>query len=541
MARDSRSVLHDDRPRLLPRPVAVCRGRSRLALLAHRAARRRPGPSTTSCVGACRAASRASSASRTCCSSSCLPATWRGRRCGSARWRAQRGARAWPSRGGAALALSPQFVAYRALNGAWGPSRLVTRKMSFASPHFLEVLFDPGPRALPVEPAAAGWRAGALGAARASSAASPWSWLLGAGALLQVWINGSVESWTQAGAFGSRRFVAATPVFAWGLATVLALRASGRGRAAAAGRARPLRLVERVADGAVRPELMDRQRLEWPRVAINQVTEVPRHSARAAWLFLTDRERLAQGGPVISRGAARARGLPGVPGGGRLRGLRARRAAMRDLRRLRASARAAPAAGRTRCGSWPTGDALRCPCCGVAYPVVARRRLSSTSCRGPRWASVTQYADHEFHERLHVTDAPPVLSARVKADMMRRHAATRRPGEARARPRLRRGQVRALTRRQAARAPPASTSRRSSCPGPRARWISSLGDLRRLPFRKGAFPRAYSPRRARAPRRGGRRARCCSRRGARSAPRGRLFVYTHAMESSRLASLPALR
>jgi hypothetical protein len=43
--------------------------------------------------------------------------------------------------------------------------------------------------------------------------------------------------------------------------------------------------------------LMDRQRLEWPRVAVNQVGAVPRHLARAAWLFFTDRERLVREGP----------------------------------------------------------------------------------------------------------------------------------------------------------------------------------------------------------------------------------------------------
>ena len=36
---------------------------------------------------------------------------------------------------------------------------------------------------------------------------------------------------------------------------------------------------------------------EWPRVAVNQVSEVPRHLARAAWLFFTDRERLVREGP----------------------------------------------------------------------------------------------------------------------------------------------------------------------------------------------------------------------------------------------------
>jgi hypothetical protein len=45
---------------------------------------------------------------------------------------------------GTALALLPQFAAYRALTGAWGPSKLVMRKMTFTSPHFWSVLFDPG-------------------------------------------------------------------------------------------------------------------------------------------------------------------------------------------------------------------------------------------------------------------------------------------------------------------------------------------------------------------------------------------------------------
>ena len=43
--------------------------------------------------------------------------------------------------------------------------------------------------------------------------------------------------------------------------------------------------------------LMDRQRLEWPRVAVNQVTEVPRAPGpRRPWLFFTDRERLVREG-----------------------------------------------------------------------------------------------------------------------------------------------------------------------------------------------------------------------------------------------------
>jgi hypothetical protein len=186
----------------------------------------------------------------------------------------------------------PQLLAYRAINGAFGPSRLVTRKMTYTSPHFLEVLLDPG-HGLFV------WAPVLLVATVALAAAAirrrdVVSGVLLLALLLQVWINGSVESWTQAGAFGSRRFVGATVVFAWGLAVLVA---ALRGRFGPTACAAFLVLlawwnVSLMVQFGLR--LMDRQRLEWPRVAVNQVTEVPPRAARAAWLFLTDRERLVR-------------------------------------------------------------------------------------------------------------------------------------------------------------------------------------------------------------------------------------------------------
>lgn len=186
----------------------------------------------------------------------------------------------------------PQLLAYQAINGGFGPSRLVTRKMTYTSPHFLEVLLDPG-HGLFV------WAPVLLVAAAALAAAALRRRDVTCGVLLlafllQVWINGSVESWTQAGAFGSRRFVGATVVFAWGLAAAVgALRERVRPAACAA-----LLVVfawwnvSLIVQFGLR--LMDRQRLEWPRVAVNQFTEVPTRAARAARLFLTDRERLVR-------------------------------------------------------------------------------------------------------------------------------------------------------------------------------------------------------------------------------------------------------
>jgi hypothetical protein len=41
-------------------------------------------------------------------------------------------------------------------------------------------------------------------------------------------------------------------------------------------------------------KIMDRQQLEWPRVAVSQFTEVPPRLLRSAWLFLVDREGLVR-------------------------------------------------------------------------------------------------------------------------------------------------------------------------------------------------------------------------------------------------------
>jgi hypothetical protein len=194
----------------------------------------------------------------------------------------------------AAAAFVPQLVAYRVLNGSFGPSRMVARKMTYTSPHFLQVLADPGHGLFVWAPLVAIASVGlAFAALRRRDAPSI---LLAAGFLLQVWINGSLESWTQAGAFGSRRFVGATPAFAWGLAALLAAGLPRLGRAAVAA---VLALavwwnVSLMVQFGLK--LMDRQRLEWPRVAVNQFVEVPPRLARVAWLFFTDRERLVREG-----------------------------------------------------------------------------------------------------------------------------------------------------------------------------------------------------------------------------------------------------
>jgi hypothetical protein len=215
-------------------------------------------------------------------------------------WRAVRG-RDWAGAVARGLALGaaaaavfvPQLLAYHAVNGAYGPSRLVTQKMRYWSPHFLEVLLDPGHGVFVWSPLLLLATAGLVLAWRRGSGAVP---ALAAALLLTAWINGSVESWTQAGAFGSRRFLGMTVVFAWGLAAVLE---AARPRLGTAGLGAVVAVfvwwnVSLMVQFGLR--LMDRQRLEWPRVAVNQVTAVPRALARAGWLFFTDRERLVREG-----------------------------------------------------------------------------------------------------------------------------------------------------------------------------------------------------------------------------------------------------
>ena len=197
----------------------------------------------------------------------------------------------------AVIVFVPQLFAYRAINGGFGPSPLVARKMSYDGPHVLSVLFDPAHGLFVWAPLLLLAAGGLVLAALRPRGGDPVPMALLVALLLQIWINGSVDSWTQAGAFGSRRFVAATPLLAWGLAALLAviITRTGRRTVVALLLAFAWWNVSLMVQFGLR--LMDRQRLEWPRVAVSQVREVPAHVGRAAWLFFTDRERLVREGP----------------------------------------------------------------------------------------------------------------------------------------------------------------------------------------------------------------------------------------------------
>jgi SAM-dependent methyltransferase len=176
------------------------------------------------------------------------------------------------------------------------------------------------------------------------------------------------------------------------------------------------------------------------------------------------------------------------------------------------------------------GDlALSCPCCGTKYPFEGGYvdLLPRTDV-----GEVSQYADHEFHERLGVVDSPPFLSARVKADLMVR-ALGLGPEDSVLDLGCGPGKFALFAGSTGARAAGIDVAP-FFLPRAQKEVDLVLGDLRRLPFRKSSFPRAYSlDVLEHLDEEGVLDVLVEARRTVGRA--GRLFVYTHAMESSALA------
>jgi SAM-dependent methyltransferase len=178
------------------------------------------------------------------------------------------------------------------------------------------------------------------------------------------------------------------------------------------------------------------------------------------------------------------------------------------------------------------GGALTCPCCARAYTVV-REPGYVDLLAAAAGETETLYDDHEFQERLRVSAAPPLLSARVKADMMRLMLDLR-PGQHGLDLGCGAGKMALFAHEHGARAAGIDAAP-FFLPAAAAAVDLVRGDLRRLPFRKGSFAAAWSidvlehldeP--------GVAELLVEARRVL--APGGALFVYTHAMESSRLAA-----
>jgi hypothetical protein len=201
---------------------------------------------------------------------------------------------------GAAFALCylPQLIAYQALNGRPRPSPLVTRKMYWHAPHALQVLADTEHGFLFWTPLALLSLAGLLlltAAPERAAVATPKDEgrRIGACMLLmvasQVYVSGAVESWTVAGAFGQRRFVALTIFLVIGLA---ALRQWIHRDA--------MRIATRIAiviciwwNLALIAEfgtsMMDRQKLELRRNAYDAFVTLPRMAPQLMYRYFSER------------------------------------------------------------------------------------------------------------------------------------------------------------------------------------------------------------------------------------------------------------
>jgi hypothetical protein len=188
------------------------------------------------------------------------------------------------------VASLPQLFAYKALNGHFGPSQLVVRKMHWSAPHAWDVLASPQHGFFVWTPLAA---IAIAGLGMLALRASPPVRRVAACALLmvaaQIYVSGSVESWTVAGAFGQRRFVALTILLTIGLAAVLAASSRGAWKAPAAIVMAlcvwwNVALIAQFGSG-----LMNRQRLEVRKNAYDAFVTVPRMIPGLAGRYLFDR------------------------------------------------------------------------------------------------------------------------------------------------------------------------------------------------------------------------------------------------------------
>jgi hypothetical protein len=187
---------------------------------------------------------------------------------------------------------APQLLAYNALNGYPGPASDVVRKMYWYAPHGLQVLASPQHGLFLWTPLAVVALLGLFFIRERIVAAC-----LAVMVASQVYVAGSVDSWSVAGAFGHRRFVCITIILVIGLAALLH---------AAKGRARIAVLlltavmvwwnVALMAQFATR--LMDRQRLEPARNAYHAFVTLPLSAPSLVYRYLTDRASFYESRPT---------------------------------------------------------------------------------------------------------------------------------------------------------------------------------------------------------------------------------------------------
>lgn len=193
------------------------------------------------------------------------------------------------------LAFLPQAWAYFVLNGHLGPARVVAEKMRWYAPHAGQVLFSPGhglfvwtPLALVCLGGLAVGLVATRGRAPAAVDTRRLFTCLFVMVAAQVYISGSVDTWTVAGSFGQRRFLGASVVLVIGLAALIRSATGWRRHALGALVVLSvwwnLGLMVQFGTG-----MMDRQRLEPVRNAYHTFLRVPLEMPGIAYRYFFNR------------------------------------------------------------------------------------------------------------------------------------------------------------------------------------------------------------------------------------------------------------
>jgi hypothetical protein len=190
----------------------------------------------------------------------------------------------------AAICFLPQILAYMTLYGRPAPSPTVERKMTWTSPHALQVLASPDNGLLFWTPLALAALAGLMWLASRS-----WvGFLCSIMVITQVYVGGSLDTWAGAGSFGQRRLVGLTVFFVIGLAALFTGVQNRWPRYAlnafvALAVWWNLGLTAQFGSG-----LMDRQHLDPARNAYDNFITIPRRLPDLVYRFLRDRESFYQ-------------------------------------------------------------------------------------------------------------------------------------------------------------------------------------------------------------------------------------------------------
>ncbi len=211
----------------------------------------------------------------------------------------------------------PQVATYLVLYGHVGPAPEVARKMVWFAPYAAGVLLSPEHGLLVWTPLVLVAIAGLVGYTRAGAVALPDARRIGVCLLAmfaaQVYISGSVESWTTAGSFGARRFVGTSMLLVVGLAAAMRLVRERLSRAALfVGVVVCIwwNLGLTVQYGA---GLMDRRRLEPIRNAHTTFVVLPRLLPDLAYRYLFDRSSFYRDPERYLESSGRVDDVGGVP------------------------------------------------------------------------------------------------------------------------------------------------------------------------------------------------------------------------------------